>query len=392
MPNNNAVTQDDYSLDQKLANQNFVGLASGEEANVSRAPGLLLTTEDVRQIRSYIRSGLALPVDLDQVRKLLGDYDSGIEGLAPQDIRDLYQMIQTHCQSWDPLEANIRKVGSDLNVFSGNLLVAAQQIVDFVKGLESYQTLKIGDLTPEQIEQMPAVALAAEDQKKISVLMSFFDELNQLLEQHSTSTQAVKAGVSEFKTVLKTRIAPDVSLKVQLSSSAETDEEISRLNAEVTHLTQQIEQKASEYAEYVKYALIGVWWGPVGASITGSIYGIKAETVRKEKNGLIEQKRSHEKKLLELNKLLGLLRVLETDLEDMEGRIHGATVGVSGLESLWQLLAELVGSSRRRLDGLDNATYLAILVLRFNTVISNWTDTQKQSLDLLTAFDNAIGR
>lgn len=393
MQQKETVSASVYTLDEMLmASGNFMKVASGQETQVARDPGLILTTEDVRQIRAYVSSGLALPTNPQQVRKLLGNYSSGISGLAPEDIRDLYAMIKAHCQTWAPLESDIRKVGSDLYVFSDSLLETARTIVEFITGLESYQILKVADLTPEQIDALPPVALAPNDRQKIPVLMSFFEELKTLLQEHSASTTRVKAGVGEFKNTLSSSIAPDVSLKVQLSNSADTSREVARLNGELAILTQRIDQKTAEYGEYVKYALIGVWWGPIGAAITGSIYGIKAENVRKEKNELIESKRRIEEQLMKLNHLLGLLRTLETNLQDLEGRIDGATVGISGLESIWVLLEELVKSSENRVARLNNATYLAIVVLQFNVVISSWVDIKKQSLELLTAFDNAIGR
>jgi len=382
-----------YTLDEMLmASGNFMSVASAQNAEVARDPGLILTTEDARQIRSYVRTGLELPTDLEQVRQLLGNYSSDIKGLAPQDIRDLYAMINAHCQTWAPLESDIRKVGSDLYAFSDALLETARTLVEFVTGLESYQSLKVSDLSPEQIDALPPVALAPGDTLKIHILAGFFDELNTLLEEHRVSTTRVKAGVGEFRKTLRGSIAPDVSLKVRLSNSADTSREVARLNGELASLTQRIDQKTAEYGAYVKYALIGVWWGPIGAAITGSIYGIKAENVRKEKNELIESKRRVEQQLMKLNTLLGGLRTLETNLEDLEGRIDGATVGIAGLESIWVLLEELVKSSHKRVADLNNATYLAILVLRFNIVISNWLDIKKQSFDLLTAFDNAIDR
>lgn len=393
MQQKETVSASVYTLDEMLmASGNFMKVASGQETQVARDAGLILTTEDVRQIRAYVSSGLALPTNPQQVRKLLGNYSSGISGLAPEDIRDLYAMIKAHCQTWAPLESDIRKVGSDLYVFSDSLLETARTIVEFITGLESYQILKVADLTPEQIDALPPVALAPNDRQKIPVLMSFFEELKTLLQEHSASTTRVKAGVGEFKNTLSSSIAPDVSLKVQLSNSADTSREVARLNGELAILTQRIDQKTAEYGEYVKYALIGVWWGPIGAAITGSIYGIKAENVRKEKNELIESKRRIEEQLMKLNHLLGLLRTLETNLQDLEGRIDGATVGISGLESIWVLLEELVKSSENRVARLKSATYLAVVVLQFNVVISNWTNIKKQSLELLTAFDNAIGR
>lgn len=383
----NKSYNDDDVIDVSKA---FIAVVSGDEPTVKRDPGLIITNEDVRQIQAYIKTGLALPVDVQHVRRLLGDYDSGIKGLEPEAIRDLYQVIQSHCQSWAPLEAGMKQVGGDLNVFAGNMVVTAQQIVEYVKALESYQSLKVDDLTPAQIAQLPPVALVPGEENKLPVLVELFDELRGYLSDHSASTTQLKGGVSVFKDMLKLVIAPNVSGKVKLASSDATTDEVVRLNQELTQLTERIDQKADEYSTYVGYAWIGVWWGPVGVAITGSIYGVKAETVRKEKNALIETKRGVEKQLMELNRLLGLLRTLETDLEELEGRISGATSGLANLESWWVLTAQLVDSSRDRVKQLNNATYLAILVSRFSVIASNWTDIRKQSLDLLTAFNKAL--
>lgn len=382
---------DSYTPDDVMtATRNFMNVVSGNEPQSERDPGLILTSEDVRQIRRYIKAGLELPLELSQVRQSLGNYDSSVRGLEPAAIRDLYQEIHNHASSWSPIEQNIKKVGSDLNVFAGSLIEPSRLLVENIQALASYQQLQIKDLTPEQIDKLPPVELVPGDRKKLDSLGVLFDEMSACITRHGTSTGKVKEGVSVFKNVLRDEIATNVNRKANLASSREANEEVARLNAEVAQLNERIEQKAGEYSRHCRDAWIGVWWGPIGAAISGSIFGPKATRALREKNALIEQKRELEKKLDRLNRLLASLIALETNLQDMRIRVDGAISGVSSLESLWLLLSELIESSRSKLMDLDNATALIILVSRFKTIISNWTDIKKQSYDLLTAFDKAL--
>lgn len=370
--------------------KDYFGLFSGKAPESERDPGLLVTNEDVRRIRRYVKTGLELPTDLEEVRQLLGGQESDIPGLEAEAIQTLYRGINGHARSWSPIEDDMKKVGSDLNVFAGNLITTSQELVAFIKGLESYQQRQVGDLTPEEIDRLPPVAILPEDQQKVPALLGLVNDLKGYINEHSASTQRVKGSVAMFKDNLKDTIAPSVSLKVQLISSNNTNEIISRLNADIALLNERINQKIAEYEEYSKYKWIGFWWGPIGGGISYSIWGPKAARVLREKDALVAEKRELEKQVEQYNRLLSSLLSFQTSLQDLQTRIDGASSSVANIESLWVLLEELVDSSYRKLDGITNAMYLVSFVSRFKTVISNWEDIRKQSWDLLTAFNNVL--
>lgn len=370
--------------------KDYMSALSGTGPHVQRDPGLLITNEDVRSIRRYVNAGLELPVELNQVRQLLGDYDSSIDGLEPEAIQVLYQALNSHAKKWSPIESEMKQVGSDLKVFSGNLIVTAQAIVSFITGLESYQTRQVGNLTPEEIDQLPEVELVPGDKERIPALLSLVNDLKEYIQRYSTSTTEVKKSISGFKKDLKDELAPSVGLKIKLASSSGASGRIVQLNAQVASLNERINQKVEEYDEYSQYRWIGFWWGPIGGAISLSIYGPKAAAARKEKDRLIEEKRTLEQEILRLNRLLSSLLGLETSLQDLKIRIDGASGSASNLESLWILMKDLVDSSHDRLETVTNAMYLVSFVSRFKTVISNWTDIQKQAGDLLTAFNQVL--
>lgn len=370
--------------------KDLMNVLSGKGEGVARAPGLLITNEDVRSIRRYVNTGLSLPTKLEEVSQLVGGSDNGIAGLAPDAIAELHVGIQTHARSWSAIETNMQKVGSDLYVFSGNLITIATNVVDFIKGLESYQTLQVGDLTPAQIDQMPPVAFMDQDSKKIPGLLALVDDLKVYIKDHSASTTRTRVGVTDFKRCLKDEIAPGVALKIRLARSGNAGDEIARLTADVDQLNNRINQKLAEYEEYSEYKWIGFWWGVIGGMVSYSIYGPKATAALSEKDHLIKEKRQVELTLKKQNRLLGDLLAFETSLQDLKTRIDGAASGVSNIESLWVLLEELVESSHDRLKNTNNALYLVSFVSRFQTLLANWKEIQVQSFDLLTAFNNAL--
>ncbi|RMN50074.1 hypothetical protein SAMN05444506_101193 [Pseudomonas syringae] len=370
--------------------KDLMNVLSGKTEGVARAPGLLITNEDVRSIRRYVNTGLSLPTKLEEVSQLVGGSDNGIAGLAPDAIAELHVGIQTHARSWSAIETNMQKVGSDLYVFSGNLITIASHVVDFIKGLESYQTLQVGDLTPAQIDQMPPVALMDQDSKKIPGLLALVDDLKVYIKHHSASTTRTRVGVTDFKRCLKDEIAPGVALKIRLARSGNAGDEIARLTADIDQLNNRINQKLAEYEEYSEYKWIGFWWGVIGGVVSYSIYGPKATAALSEKDHLIEEKRHIELTLKKQSRLLGDLLAFETSLQDLKTRIDGAASGVSNVESLWVLLEELVESSHDRIKNTNNALYLVSFVSRFQTLLANWKEIQTQSFDLLTAFNNAL--
>lgn len=359
-------------------------------AEVARAPGLLITNEDVRCIRRYVNTGLELPTTLDEVSQLTGGQDNGIPGLGAEAIVELYLGIQAHARSWSTIETAMQKVGSDLYVFSGNLIAIATDVVDFIKGLDSYQTLQVGDLTPSQIDAMPPVALMDQDSKRLPGLLSLVDELKVHIKDHSASTTRTRVGVTDFKRRLKDEIAPGVALKIRLAGSGDADDEIARLTADVDQLNGRINHKLAEYEEYCEYKWIGFWWGLVGGAVSLSIFGPKASKALNEKDRLIEEKRQIEKQIKQSNALLSDLLAFETSLQDLKARVDGAASSVSNIESLWVLLEELVDASYDRIKNTNNALYLVSFVSRFQTLMSNWREIQVQAFDLLTAFNNAL--
>jgi hypothetical protein len=284
----------------------------------------------------------------------------------------------------------MKTVGTSLVVFSEDLESSGGAITAFVKGLESYQSTlgKVGDLTPEEIDKLPEVSLDEGDKKKIPTLLALVDDLRTTLDHHSKTATDLNSKISDFKDMLKDRIAPAVGLKIELCASNVSDKNIARLTAEIDIINTLIAEKLATYESYSNYKWLGVWWGPVGLAISASIYGPKAAATAAEKNALIAQKQALEQQVSDHDTLLSSLISFETSLQDLKDRIDGASGSASNLESMWGLIQGYIDSSYRKLEGITDATYLVIFVTRLESIISSWISIRKQAQDLLTAFNN----
>jgi len=388
MPNSSAA---EVSAEEVGAvSERLMMAASGNHSDVVRSPGLLITNEDVRRIKRYVETGLELPAELTQVQQLLGYEKIDIPGLEPRDMQVLYQDIKEHAETWSTIETGMKTVGTSLVVFSDDLESSGGAITAFVKGLESYQSTlgKVGDLTPEEIDKLPEVSLGDGDKKKMPALLALVDDLRNTLDHHRKTATDLNSKISDFKDMLKDRIAPAVGLKIALCGSNGNDKEIARLTAEVDIINAQIAEKLATYESYSSYKWLGAWWGPIGFAISASIYGAKAASTLAEKDQLITQKQALEQQISARNGLLSSLIGFETSLQDLKIRIDGASGSASNLESMWGLIQGYIDSSYRKLEGITDATYLVIFVTRLESIISSWISIRKQAQDLLTAFNS----
>ncbi|WP_244653101.1 alpha-xenorhabdolysin family binary toxin subunit A [Pseudomonas syringae] len=372
------------------AGNDFMSVVSGHGEGVKRPPGLFVTNNDVKSIHAYVSKGLTLPTDLKEVEQLIGDYGTSISGLGPEAIQKLYVDIHAHAASWSPVEKDMCAVGHDLYIFSSSLIVNVDAMIALIHRLEFWEVLKPDSLTQQQIESLPPIALLDNDRKRLPGLVALFGEIERLIVRHSISTTRVKEGLSVFKQHLQDRLTPEVARKINLAKSSESNEKILRLNEDITLLNQRIEQKMTEYEEYAAYRWVGFWWGPIGGAVSLSIYGPKANDALKEKDRLIAEKQALERKLRSLNKMVADLHAFETYMQDLKIRMDGAASGANSIESLWALLTRMVKSSRQELETLDDGTILLLFSSRLETLLKNWTDIKLKSLNLLTAFNNAL--
>lgn len=369
----------------------FMGAVSGTLKGVEREQGLLVTNDDIRKIKRYVNAALALPIEIEEIEQI-HKYDRlNIAGLKSADMQILFTSMKNHAATWSPLETSMKKVGSDLHVFADKFTSSSRSIIDYLETLPSYISGigKIGDLSPEEIENLPEIKLTGDEKQKIPALLALVDELKIVITKHSASTQTTKAQITEFKREISNSLKPALGLKIALCNSHNFNEEIKLLNESLDTLNQRINEKLAEIEQYSQSKWWGLLGGAVGFIVTSTIYGNKAQQARKELDQLTTQRREIEAKIATISAAFASLRAFETDLQDLQIRVEDAAGSSSNLESLWELIAGYVDASSEGLNGVTNTMYLVIFAARLKGMMGNWLEIKKQAGDLLTAFNNA---
>lgn len=381
-----------------ITSENFNSLTSdyfkavsGSLPGAEREQGLLVTNDDIRKIKRYIKSGLELPTELKEIEQIFKYDQLNTAGLKSADIQILYKAMKDHAETWSALESNMKTVGSDLHVFADNFTNSSKSIIDYLKSLPSYLSGvgKIGNLSPEEIDNLPEIRLTREEKQKIPALLELVSELKTVISDHSQSTQNVKTKLTTFKHGITNIIKPALGVKIALCASHDFNSDIIKLNEKLDLINQRINEKNAEIEQHSNSKWWGFFGGAIGFAITSSIFGSKVQQARNELEQLTHEKRDIEKNIATTNALLSSLRTFETNLQDLQVRVEGAAGGSSSLESLWELIQAYVDSSSKKLDGITNAMYLVSFVSRLNTMMENWVTIKKQAGDLLTAFNNA---
>lgn len=369
----------------------FMGAVSATLDGVERDQGLLVTNEDIRKIKRYVNASLALPTETAKIEQLYNLDQLNIPGLMSADMLALYKLMKDHAGTWSPLELQMKTVGADLHVFADNFTSSSESIIDYLKSLPSYVSGvgKIGNLSPEEIDSLPEIQLTENERRKIPALLELVEELKTVITEHSQSTQNTKNSITEFKHGLTNVIKPEVGLKIALANSRDLGAETQLYNQRLDLINIRIAEKYAEIEQYSKSKWWGLIGGAVGFLITSSVFGSKAKQARTELDALTAERRDIENKVATTNELLARLLAYETNLQDLQIRIEGASGSASNLESLWELIQAYIDSSSKRLEGVSNAMYLVSFVSRLTTMVANWKSVKKQAGDLLTAFNNA---
>jgi chromosome segregation ATPase len=210
------------------------------------------------------------------------------------------------------------------------------------------------------------------------------------IEHHKREATSLKDQLTVFVTTIQTQLIPDVHQKLALAKKNDLEQQLKDLATEIDSLSKEIGQKNNEYTQAMNSIAWGLVGGLVGVAITGSIFGSKAEQIRKEKNQLIDLKRHKVEELNTKQPISAAIRRLEVQFEDMHMRLTDALQSASNMETLWSMLAHYVKVSAENLEQITDNQGLLAFKLRFGPVIIPWDLIGGYTKQLVEVFDSAM--
>lgn len=370
----------------------YMTLAMNDKDNEGRDSALILTKEDILNIKRYEKHSLNLPITLKNVEEYLGFTSSNIPGLEPGDILKLHEDINGHARTWAKIEAHIKLTGVAIDLFADDFTTLGNTILNTVEKMDIVDqlTMTVGELSLEDIELLEPAPLNEKDRRIVTALSSILSKKAENIDLLQESATELTGKLGTFSQTLDEQLVPAVNHKVILTNRSDLDQEVKALEERIIQLTIDINQKNNEYKQAIKNIAWGGFGGPIGVAITGGIFGSKAEKARKKKNELVAEK---EDKVRELNKKLPLaaaIRDLEVLFEDMRIRMDDAQQSSANLRDLWAILGAYVAKSANVLAQITDNKTLFEFLFEFQDVVRPWENVNDITRDLLKLFDNAL--
>lgn len=393
IPNTHDAIVDAASRAPKL----MIDASAGRLDEVTRDPGLILTKDQIKNIKHYEMVGLRLPVELQDVITYLG-YEKGAgDGLDAEHFQRTFETVRDHACTWNPLRIDLLNVGSKLQVFAGQMLVFGKGVgeihADIKKGpLEQYNIMTLEDLRKVELElgdNLQDFELDPEDKETAKDFGLYLDRMLEKVRDRESEAAQIKARLDKFSSDLSNTVYPAVKLRLSAIDNNKLGAEIKALNLVIENRATAIDLKTEEYRKLVKEAIgSAATLNIVGIGM--SIYlGIEAEKVRKARKDMYVEQARDIALMNTKDAILGRLNTVRMELQVLDLIIVDADMATRNLVNVWNSIAGYIEQSSESVHEITNELKLRKFILEFRLVIEPWNDIQHDTHLLLEVFKQA---
>nr|WP_315446827.1 alpha-xenorhabdolysin family binary toxin subunit A [uncultured Pseudomonas sp.] len=375
------------------APQVFVNASLGEGEEYNRGTGIQLTKEQIISLRKYEVLGLSLPVRIQDVISYLnyGAGDVGGVGLKPADFLRTFTMTYDHARRWSPLREQIMLTGTDLKIFAGSILRTGRGIVEIYDDLKASRYLEEHDITtPEQylalkrqIPDLPALTLSPDD---VPDIKGYLNDMLAKVRQCHQKAERVRAELDSFGIDMREKVLPEIRLRMEFVLKNTYQADIKLLQNDIDQRSKEIDGLNKQYDQLVQEAIKSAATLNIGGLILGIYQGVKAESIRKERNMLKEEQQLANQKMASKSQTLKSLNKVRDDLQNLTYVAIEAEVATQNLMLVWNALSTYVSASAKEVDQLQEATSLRRFKNQIVGIIEPWEQIKSSSDQLLGVF------
>ncbi|MCP3751276.1 alpha-xenorhabdolysin family binary toxin subunit A [Pseudomonas sp. SBB6] len=348
--------------------------------------GLTLTREHIVTLNKYANYTFQLPVAKAAVIRWLGYSTIKEPDLMPDKMEAMHKQLQKHGRRWTVLADNSKKLGFELAASANGINTTGDEILVI---LENSRALGKRRDAWETIKFDKAISLGTEDRHRVLDLVDYMEVLREDVDLFSRRVGAVREETEQFRDTAREQLIPLVAVKTQAIKRQKASGAVQQLREDLAELDNEIKKLEAEYDQYVKAALSGLAAGPLGAAITGGIYGSKAAKVRKERNKLQGQRGELSQKLKAAVRLEGLVEDLGTQMGQLDTRLRDVVTAASHLQSAWQLIGVYIDTSIEHLQRIESNQELFKFAIFFKRFIGQWKDIETFAQHMNRVFDDA---
>lgn len=367
---------------------NIVLAEETSETSIQESRGLLgLTRENIIDIKTYVKTALSLKTTKEEVTKELGytedePFSKKYPDFSPSSFAAFYTPFHNHALVWNDLETNIIDQGNRLQVYGTEFVEHAKFVLGIMEKMDLFSTIE-------------DVSITDPDKKKLVALGTLLERWQKETDEHQSYTDTLLGKLTAFQEKLVNELSPAAnSMSVKLGE-LDITEETAELRKMIDSLDAEVKAKQAEYDKDCGLACTGaagVLGGPlvlITWSVTGGIYGAKAEKIRKEKNKLQGELAEKQTLYNSLNKVSASVSKATSGVENLKLAITNAIIGLKTLNAVWGLLSGYIESAKENLMEITNKSDLISCMFDFESAKSAWENVPGIAQGLLALFKEA---
>jgi hypothetical protein len=369
----------------------------GDSPDVLRDKGLILTKEQIKNLKKYEVAGLALPTQLHDVVAYLG-YESGAgQGLEASDFQKTFSTIHAHARQWNPLRTDLINVGTKLEIFAGKMEVYGRTMEGIYADIRALGTLEVhGIKTLEDVkrlklelgDQFPGIDLDANDLETKSEFALYLSKILDLVKEQESEVDDITQRLASFGFELANTVHPAIRLKMKVIENSPLSEQVRQLKDVIDSRDVQIDEKSKEYKKLVSSSLGSLTGGVPG--LAGAIYfGVEAEKVRKERNRLLAEQSKDVADMQHKDHVIGSLKSVKLDLQRLDIIVIDADIATQNLTLVWNRLGDYFKQSSQSVDAINDALAVRSFMTNFRLVAEPWKGIKEDARKLLDVFAEA---
>lgn len=349
--------------------------------------GLTLSREHIVTLNQYVRYVTGLPTEVSSLGPWLGYTTISEPVLSVASMRSTFLNLHSHAREWGALSDECKKLSSELGARARTINTTGEGVMQ-----ECERTKALGKQREkwQLVEFETPVALSAGDKSIVSDLVFYLEVIKDDVSEFYDRVTAVRKQTEAFRDKARFDLLTEVNIKTDAITRHQSSGFVTELREELGRLDKDIEGLSKQYDEYVKMAVSGLAAGPLGAVVTGSIYGSKAEKIRKERNKVQKERKEVSARLTAAVNLEGRLQLLGTNMGELTSRLEEVVTAASHLQTAWQTIGTYIEVSIEKLEKMNDSRQLGIFIIHFRNFLSQWSVIETYSIRMTRVFDDSL--
>lgn len=377
-------------------------LVTDEAPSASDSPtrGLILTEDNIIDIKRYVWNGLKLSTDRESVIRDLG-YDQSFDGkkypeIAPEAFVNLHTQIKGNCAKWSDLEAAIKMQGTSLKIFGEEFVTTGNGILEAIEAMPVIERVKKS--LAEYGGEGKEYKFNADDVEIKGGLLELLGTITEAAQTRKDKAHDLAVSLAGYRGEMENQIVPSVNKMNQTLEKFQKSDEVNKLFTKKAELDKEIDTLTKEYNKLVGYAFTGaagLALGPLGIiswAITGGIFGDKAECIRKKRCAREKERDDIIHRLDAGNALMKFVTSTHSSVSKQCAVLDKALVGVKNLEVMWDAVVQYVDEAAKKLSEIDESKRLLLFQNQMKGAVHSWSEVRDITGELIGLFERAAQR